>query len=431
MVLLFGVAMMLLAGCDLPTSQPTAVPGALTPTPLPSEPTEVPTDTVDATPPAPAIITLTVWTTDAFSPTETITSGQILAREVRAFEDGHADVRLEFVPKKPHGQGGILDYLLTTAPVVPGLLPDLVLVDVDELGIAVQAELLRPLDELLPADLVADLYPFAVKAGTVDERLYALQYQADLDHLVYSTGRMAVPPSSWPGVLSNPGPYIFPAGGQAGLVNDDFLMQYLAVRPWPGANSEEPFLNEDALVAVFQYYQDGVARGIFPAEIADFNSTDDTWRRYLEGETAMAHVSAHQYLSGGDRAPSSAAAPIPAISGPAAAIGRGWALALVTVDPVRQSAAVEFMTQLMAPETNAALNQAQGYLPTLQSALSFWTGNESYVPFMAQQLRVAQARPPIPQYARTAAALQQGVADVVSGSATPEEAAARVIEQAQ
>jgi ABC-type glycerol-3-phosphate transport system substrate-binding protein len=174
-----------------------------------------------------------------------------------------------------------------------------------------------------------------------------------------------------------------------------------------------------------------VARGIFPAEIAELNSTDDTWRQYLEGETAMAHVSAHRYLSNGDRALSSAVAPIPAISGPAAAIGRGWALALVTADPVRQSAAVEFLTQLMAPETNAAWNQAQGYLPTRQSALSYWKGDESYVPFMEQQLRVAQARPPIPQYARTAAALQQGVADVVSGSATPEEAASQVIEQAQ
>ncbi len=145
---------------------------------------------------------------------------------------------------------------------MPELLPDLVLIDVDELGVAVQAELVRPLDDLLPADLVADLYPFARKAGTVDGRLYALQFQADLDHLVYNTGRMTVPPSSWPGVLSNPGPYIFPAGGQAGLVNDDFLIQYLAVRPWPSEPTpRNPSWTRTALVAVLQYYQDGVCAG--------------------------------------------------------------------------------------------------------------------------------------------------------------------------
>ena len=135
--------------------------------------------------------------------------------------------------KKPYGKGGILDFLLTTSSVVPELLPDLVLIDVDELDAAVQAGLVQPLDDLLPGELQADLYAFARQANTLDGRLYGLQIRADLDHLVYNTGRMTIPPRSWPGVLSNPGPYIFPAGGQSGLVNDAFLAQYLAARAEP------------------------------------------------------------------------------------------------------------------------------------------------------------------------------------------------------
>jgi multiple sugar transport system substrate-binding protein len=427
--LLFAVAAALLTACDLSLSPPTAIPGLPTATPPPLQPTAVPTE---ATPPSPSIITLTVWTTEAFSPTQAITSGQILAQQVADFQAAHPDMRLKFVLKKPYGKGGILDYLLTTKAVVPDLLPDLVAIDVDELGAAMQAGLIQPLDQLLAPALIADLYPFARDACTFDGRLYGLQFQADLDHLVYNSGKMAVPPSSWPGVLSNPGPYLFPAGGQAGLVNDAFLSQYLTVRPWPsGINPDEPFLDEESLVAVLQFYQDGVSRGVFPLDILNYHTVDNCWRDYLAGRAALTQVSASRYMAERNRSPNSAVAPIPAIDGPAASIGRGWVLALVASDPVHQSAAVDWMTQWLAPTTNAAWNQAAGYLPTRQSALADRAETDSYIPFIHQQLLAAQPRPIIPNYARVAAALQKAVEAVLTGAATPEDAVEQAIEDAQ
>ncbi|MGD2206399.1 MAG: hypothetical protein PVH17_06435, partial [Anaerolineae bacterium] len=239
--LLFGLAVLLLTGCDVPWSQPTPTPGEPTATPSTTEPqpTAPPEETM---PPQPSVITLTIWTTEAFSPTKVLTSGQVLAEQAATFEAAHSRVRLQFILKKPYGKGGILDFLLTTSAVAPDLLPDLVLLDVDELNTAVQARLVQPLNDLLPPDLVADLYPFARNASTFDGRLYGLQVWADLDHLVYNTGKLTVPPRSWPGVLSNPGPYLFPAGGQAGLVNDAFLVQYLAVQTQPAEGADtEPF----------------------------------------------------------------------------------------------------------------------------------------------------------------------------------------------
>jgi multiple sugar transport system substrate-binding protein len=260
--------------------------------------------------------------------------------------------------------------------------------------------------------------------------LYCLQFQADLDHLVYNTGRMTVPPSSWPGVLSNPGPYTFPAGGQAGLVNDDFLIQYLAVRPWPaGGDPDTPFLDRDSLTAVLQFYQDGVSRGVFPVSIVDYNTTEDGWRDYLAGEAALTHVSAHRYLSERDGLQSSAMAPIPAVNGPGAAIGRGWALALVASDPARQSAALEFITQMMSPEMNATWSQAAGYLPTRRAATALWDEADSFTRFAQQQLEAAQPRPRLPNYTQVAAVLQEAVEDVITGVATPEEAAAQAVEK--
>lgn len=432
LLLVLGAVGALLAGCGLASAQPTPSPEAPadTPGPLPGV-TPTPTVRAEATPLAPSVITITIWTTEAFAPTETITSGQILAGEVAAFEAAHPDARLQFVVKKPYGKGGILDFLLTTEAVVPALLPDLVFLDVDELDAAAQAGVVRPLNDLVPPELIADLYPFAQEAGTFAGQIYALQFQANLDHLAYNTGRLAIPPRSWPGVLSSTGPYVFPAGGQSGLVNDDFWIQYLAVQPSSAQTPDEPLLQVDSLTAVLQYYKDGITRGVFPADVLGYHTADDCWRDYLGGEAILTHVSAHRYLTDGDRRPSTAMAPIPAIDGPGAAISRGWALALVSSDPVHQSLAVAFMTQLMSPETAGSWNMAAGYLPTRQAALETWDEEDSYTRFVSQMLEAARPRPQLANYTQVAAALQKAIEDVVGGAATPEQAAAQVIEDTQ
>jgi len=117
------------------------------------------------------------------------------------------------------------------------------------------------------------------------------------------------------------------------------------------------------------------------------------------------------------------------MNGAGSPIGRGWALTLVTPDPARQQLAVEFMTQLMSPQINAAWNKAAGYLPTRQAALANWDEEDSYTRFARQQLQMAQARPRVPNYTQVAAALQEAVVAVISGGTTPETAAAQAIEK--
>ncbi len=426
---LFGAAVaLLLGGCNLNFTSPPEAPGTPTQAAAVTEPVAEATRPPVSSPPAPTVVSLTVWTTEAFSPTTVMTSGLILAQEVAAFEAEHPELEVNLVLKKPYGKGGMLDYLLTTAAVVPDLLPDLAIVDVDDLPAVVQGDVVQPLDELLPPDLVADLYSFARRGATFDGGLMGVQFQADLDHLVYNTGELTVPPRSWPGVLSNQGPYIFPAGGQGGLVNDDFLIQYLAVRPWPAATgAAADFLEEESLAAVLQFYQDGVTRGVFPAGIVNYHDTEASWVDYVAGEAALTHVSARRYLADRAELDSSAVAPIPSISGAAPAIGRGWALVLVTSDPARQAPAVDLMVRLMDPTINAAWNLAAGTLPTRRSVLAESDTLDSYARFIHQQLLAAQPRPRLPNYAQVAAALQDAVEAVVAGTQSPEEAAAQVM----
>ena len=453
-VALLGLALLgILAACDWRPVQPTLQPEASaivsisTATPAPGQ---VSTPELSVTPgPIPTglpavsnAITLTMWTTVWFSPTLDITSGQILAQQADLYEADHPRVRLEFVLKEPYGKGGLLDFLSTAGVVVPGLLPDLMILDVDELGTAVQTGLIQPLDGLIPEDLLADVYPFAREAATFDGYLYGLQFQADLDHLIYDLGKMTSPPRSWSNVLSSTGPYLFPAGGKAGLANDAFLVQYLAVRDQSGAaGPDSPFLNADNLARVLQFYGDAWSSGIVPAKIMSYHTADDVWKDYAAGQAALAQVSAHRFLlalrqspsPGGDRErlANSAVAPVPTVNGPAAQIGRGWALVLVTSDPARQAAAVDWMVQLMDPATNAAWNEAAGYLPTRAAAMAEWRAGDSYSQFIRQQLLSARPRPLLADYTRVAAALQEAVVAVLNGTATPKEAADQAVNKSQ
>ncbi len=453
-LVLLGLALLgVLAACDWQPAQPATQPEAsvtvnvLTATPVPGQPLEPePSAAPDSVPTVmPAVsnaVTLTMWTTESFSPTQNITSGQILAQQVDLFESDHPRVRLEFVLKEPYGKGGLLDFMSTAGAVVPGLLPDLMILDVDELGTAVQAGLIQPLDGLIPQELLADLYSFAREAATFDGQLYGLQFQADLDHLVYNTGKMTSPPRSWSNVLSGPGPYLFPAGGKASLVNDVFLVQYLAVRDQSGATgSDRPFLDADSLAKVLQFYHDAQSSSVVPAKIMSYHTTDDVWNDYVVGQAALAQVSAHRYLlamrqspsPGGDRErlSSSAVAPVPAVNSPAAPIGRGWVLVLVTSDPARQVAAVDWMVQLMGSTANAAWNEAADYLPTRAAAMAEWRPGDSYSQFIRQQLQAARPRPLLADYTRVAAALQEAVVAVLNGTATPQEAANQAVAGSQ
>ncbi len=428
-VLAIGVVVLALAGCDSVAISPTTAAGGDTVVPPTVQLPPQQTQAVDATP-APEVITLTVWTTELFSPTRTFTAGQILTQQVVQFEEAHADAALEFVVKKPHGKGGILDYLLTTQSVVPELLPDLVLIDIDELGTAAQAGLLQPFDDWAPSELTEDLYPAIRQSTSYDGRLYGLQLFADLEHLVYNTGKLTVPPRSWPGVLSNPGPYVFPAGGEAGLANDAFWIQYLAVASEsPDALETQTALDEKSLVSVFQYYQEGLMRGIFPIAIQSYHGVDDCWKQYQAGAAALSHVSSHLYLSDRDGGVGTTAALIPGSSGPAASINQGWALALVTSDPVRQALASDFALQMMAPEVHAAWNRSVRYLPTRQATWAEWDRQDSYVPLAQQLLQAAQPRLRWSNSTQVSAAVQEAIENVLTRSWTPEEAAEWVIQE--
>ena len=346
------------------------------------------------------VLTLIWWTPEFISPKAPAPAGPLLAKQLADFEAAHeGKVRVNPVLKARYGKGGLLDFLRTTQPVAPGLLPDIVALDVAELDQAVNLGLLQPLDSTLSRTITPTLYAFARQTGQFDGRTMAIPYVADVEHAVYNRDRMSQPPSTWTGILAEKIPYLFPAGSpqpsSATALTEGAPRGHQPIFSAGGTvdpKTRRLVLQEQPLQRLLNFYRDAAK----PACCRKTSLMPPVWMRLGQlypGSAALADVSARRYLANRDALPNTAHTPAPGWSNPVSPIADGWALAITTPDPVRQKAAAEFIAWLMAPEHAGPWAQAAGWLPTSPAALATW-GAAPYYEFLDGQLASAIARRP-------------------------------------
>jgi ABC-type glycerol-3-phosphate transport system substrate-binding protein len=430
-VLLSTLAAGLVSGCAelnqrLPPEllpRPSATLGPATAT---TEPTEVATPR--ASTPTPVVTTLTLWTTEALGPVGQSAGQRQLAAQIAAFEAANPDVRVTVILKEPYGRGGMLDFLTRTAAAVPELLPDVAVLDTRELAAASRRELIQPLDGRIGPELAQDLVAPARQAGHVDESWLGLPFQADVQHLIYNRDLVSAQPITWTDVLSSSTQYLFPAGGQGAvtdegdLVNDSFIVQYLATGAALSGEGGQAILDADATAAVLQFYADGLAAGVIPHNAIEFASVAQTWPLYLAEEIGLANTSAHLYLENRANFRKSSFAAIPTRDGEMTAVYRGWAYVLVARQPERQKAAWSLIEWLTSAERLGEWALSANYVPT---RLSAWPDDaeDGYRAFLAEVLQNAHVLRTGAGHDEVARALQRAVESVFDGTSTPGEAA--------
>jgi ABC-type glycerol-3-phosphate transport system substrate-binding protein len=354
-----------------------------------------------------------LWITELVSPLGETRQSQAFAQQLAAFEATHPGLTIQVLRKKPDGKGGIRDFLTAASAVAPAVLPDLVAMDVQTLAGVAGEELIVPLDELVSEDLLADLYPFAIQACTVDGQLVGIQFQADIEHAVYNTSKIAVPPLTWDEVFASGATYIFPAAGRDGvdklMVNDMFLIQYLSLEARLLDANNNPALDQEALTDVLAFYRQGIESGAILTDSLNYSKVEDCWPKYLQAEVVMSNISSNLYLAvRGLLEPVSVAASIPTRDGQTVALSRGHAWALTTRDPGRQALAIKLLEWLMHPVNVAAWNQSAGHLPTRRSAFEQMS-HDAYVAFMYSQLEYTRPFPNSQVHQRIYHAMQEAV----------------------
>lgn len=415
-------------GCAAP-SVPTPAPSA-TATPAPLL-TATPAGEATLPPPVSArVMALTWWTPEFFSPKAPQPAGPLLAEQLAAFAASQqGEVTVNVVLKARYGKGGLLDFMRTAQPVAPGALPDLVALDVIDVEQAVAAGLLQPLDELLAPDLLAGLYPFASANGQFDGRLWAVQFAADTEYMVYLKTRPETPPATWPALLATRLPYLFPISGtSAGAVarpaealTHAVIGQYLSAGAVQDPADRGLQVEAQPLTRLLAFYAEAVKSGFLPPAALEVGDADTIWSVFTQSTVPFAHVNARRYLSEVEALQDIGYAAAPGYAAPVRSVADGWVLAVVTTDPARQRAAAELIAWLLQPENAAAWSRAAGWLPTSPEALAAWGANP-YFAFLDEQLATAIHYPAGAEYAQAAARIQKAIVSVVKGEASPEQA---------
>lgn len=416
------LAVITLVGCANVTATPTSVPATVQPrdpTPTPS-----PTPTPE---PTPLISTLELWLPEELDPYGERVGSEVLASQLSEFNRTHSNVQVEVVVKKAHGRGGLVDFMRTARDAAPSVLPDLVVLDASDLDTVARADLVQPFDALTAWTAPNDYFPFASTMGKAEGRTVGAILGVDMQHLAYRPTLFDSAPLTWTQVISAQIPFLFPAGGIDGQVNDATLIQYLGAGGRLTDDEGSPSLNEEAMIDVFTFYTECITHTVIsPMELLTLTHVDQAWEQFKAGEGGMTAVRARRYWTEGDE--TMAAAPIPTKDGQPISIARGWALAVVTEDPARQDLAMLLVEWLMAPDHSALWTQAAGYLPPTHDVLELWAVTEEERIVLRDLLEAAVPAPRPTVKKATGPPMQLALESVLSGRATPEEAAASAIE---
>ena len=414
----------LLAACSLlgqdgsPEASPTAT--SLPPTSAPT-----PASTVDlglTEPVTPTKPTLRVWISpQILNASEAGTA--VLQQQLNQFQADHPDIELIVEPKAVSGQGSILNYLRTGRNIAPAVMPDLITLPADQLATALNEELVFPQNGLIDTELLGDLYPAGLTMALNEDQIHGYPFVfTDMPHLAFNTAVYSdTIPLRWDKFIAIPEQtFAFPANGAPGATL--LLEFYLAEGGALENEAGQPALEVEPLAAALSQISLGRENEFILAQSGNLGTLPETWRLLEGGGATFVQTSAEQYLQNRN---GELAVDFHAIPGPQRSLTplvRGWAWAISSPEPGKQSMALELMTTLIEAENLAEWSAAAAFLPARRSAYDFWPRRDPYGPFARREL--AQARPhPLNPNSKMITVLENALFDVISLNKTSQEAA--------
>jgi maltose-binding protein MalE len=290
----------------------------------------------------------------------------------------------------------------------------------DDLAQAATGGLVVPLEPYIPADALADFYPFAQSMGRAGGLWVGLPFAADARILTYLNRSYASPPLLWTDLIT--GTLVLPGADPNAL---GLLTAYLTFGGTLADETGRPHLQPVPLSQALEAFQGLQAAGVLPLSVLDHVDTAATWQVFRERRATLAFTSAQWFLAEYFRVDGAAMTVLPTHGPPGQALADGWSWAIVNHPsglPERHALAAELLTWLLDPQQHAPWTEAKAVLPTRAATLAAWqTG--SLAAQASHVLTHAQLQPAAPLLAQFGPALRQALADVLSGRATPFSAA--------
>ncbi|MEM6526699.1 MAG: extracellular solute-binding protein [Chloroflexota bacterium] len=420
-------ALVALAGCD--AFSPAGNAQQSTPTPSPTSTPEVAATlipTVEATPDEPE--SLVIWLPDVLIPAVAGEDNIDLLNQQIAEFGASMDVTIEIRRKRVRDVGGILPTLRTAKDIAPGVIPDVTLVQREDLLAAADLEVAYPVEGIVPSGIIGDLYESALRLGQVDGELFGVPYALEIQHVVYDDSVTNLRDSSFETYLEADVPFTFPAARATGL-NNTFLVQYLAAGGTLGPNGELQ-VNEEALLQTLRFYEEGVDADLITSQVLDYTRALE-YRSVLTTDDAFgaAVVSSQVYMELLDSDAAFGVGALPTASGDQTTSLDGWMWVMTTADSDQQSIVADFIDWMLDVNRQGEYVRSLALLPSQRGAFRAWYGEAYDEAFINTLLENAQL-PLIETTGGTAPrAIQTALEGVIAGEQTAREATAAVVEQ--
>ncbi len=414
-ILTLGILLLLLG------SACTGTGGAVLPSPAATTPTAMPpTATPTSVPPT----TLQVWLPPECDPQAATPAAEILRARLEAFAaaEGLAlDVRI----KAPEGMGGMLPTLTDAELVAPGAVPEVLLLPRSAFEAAALKGLLMPLSAVPEAPLpsAADTFPYALALAQVQGIAYGVPLAGQALALYYPAG--AFPegvPATWSDLVASEGlPWRWAAGDpQARLL----LGIYRAAGGTIRSDEGRPSLDTTVLTRVLQDFADLTARGLVVPSLLDLHDDATVWQYYGSSPNSLLFVP-QTYLP--QAADAWRISLIPGEDGQPWSWAEGYLWAVPRQSSPRLALAGRWLQAAADPTFVGPWTEVQGFLPPTEAALQAWQQSD-----LAAQMRpFAQGAQPLPSLdvlTTLGPPLQEALAQVINGTASPEEAARQAVQ---
>jgi len=407
------MVLLMLAGCTTaPPAEFTAtVEDAATATITP-----VPTQTNTPTPEGP--ISLTIWVPPEFDPAADSPGADILQAQLDEFTARRTGTEIVVRVKAIEGPGGLLESLTTASAAAPSALPDLVAMPRHLLEVAAIKGLLHPYNDQANLAEGSDWYDYAIELGRLQQSTFGLPFAGDPMLLVYRTTSIEEPPTTYSATLTTPGSLSFPAADPQALYP---IALYQADGGEILDEQDRPFLNQEVLQGVYEFFSAGAAAKLIPIQ-----DDEPAWQAFLDYQSEMVVTWANTYLNEG--LADTAATHVPTVDGAPYSLAEGWVWALANNEPSHQELSNELAEFLTESLFLARWTTATGYFPPRPNAMSNWQ-TTSLRSFAHQISLSAEVIPPADILTAFGQPIRDGTIGVINLQLTPDIAAQTAADQ--
>ncbi len=385
-----------------------------------------------------APVTLSVWAQQDYSHLAALSStARVFTDVLGKWAAANPEVQLD-VSVMPALEQHKAKLLLAAAA---GRLPDVASIDSFWMPLFLEGGHVQPLNDYWPEADRADFMPFAIDTlSDRDGNVYGVWHETDIRVLFYRRDLVPEPPRTWAELIEigsrvaaehGIAGYLYNAGRWEATVFDHLSMFWAQGGELVDDDGHPIFGIEphrEKLVRVLTFLRDTVQSGASPPAVLAVNDYRQLSAAAIAGDTAMFLGGNWQVreledaLSPEDFA-RWAVAPMPQLAdGPPITGAGGWVWVVFATDPVRRAAAAQFILDIETAANGARISEATGRLPVRRSTYRDPAFAKPPIPFFAELLDTARARPAVPIYNSISRELQIAIGYAIDGTKTPEQA---------